>query len=177
MRDRKRINLPATCCQWNGTREKKLLQRSKKFGDTKKCSQMTPRPSHLCGGHLKGVRCAWTFFSQLPMFYLCTFSSLNLSAADTEVHLMKKCRYFSRCLCACCALHRVCSLYGPKQTKVNYNPLDQEQDTANFLRIAKDARRQMKVKGRISVSIFVLVCFVTMLFSVATSNAAVHPPG
>lgn len=130
MSDRKRINLPVTRCQRDGTREKKLLQRYKSFGDTKKCSQMT---SHLCGGHLKGVGCAWTFFSQSPMFYFCTFSSQNLSAADTEVHLMKKCRYFSVHV----VLHRVCSLYGPKRTKVNNNPLDQEQDTANFLRVAK----------------------------------------
>lgn len=80
-------------------------------------------------GHLRGVGLAWTLFSQLAMFYLCTFSFQNLSAADTEVHLMKKCRYLYLCSCACCALHPVCSLYGPKWTNMNNKPLDQEQDT------------------------------------------------
>lgn len=98
-------------------KQKQLLQRFEKCGDAKECSQMTPC-SRVYVGSPERRRSCMDLVSQLAMFYLCTFSFQNLSAADTEVHLMKKCRYLYLCSCACCALHLVCSLYGPKWTNM-----------------------------------------------------------
>lgn len=63
--------------------------------ERKECSRMTPDPRTHVGSPCMDL------LSQLAMFYLCTFSFLTLSAADTEVHLMKKCRYLYLCSCAC----------------------------------------------------------------------------
>lgn len=176
MRDRKRILLLPNHCQRDGTKNTKknqLLQRFEKCGDTKECSQRIRYSRIYVGSSERRWSCMDLFFT--AMFYLCTFSFRNLNAADTEVHLMRKCRYFYLCLRACCALHPVCSLYCPMWTNMN-RPLDQGQDTI-FLRWPKDVWHRKKVKGCLSVSSSVSVCFVTMLSSVITSNAAVHPPG
>lgn len=106
--------------RWNNKKkknQKQLLQRFEKCGDAKECSQMTPCSRFYVGSPERRRSCM-DLVSQLAMFYLCTFSFQNLSAADTEVHLMKKCRYLYLCSCACCALHLVCSLYGPKWTNM-----------------------------------------------------------
>lgn len=103
------------------------------------------------------------------MFDLCTFSFPNLSAADTEVHLMKTRGYFylcSRaCVCTASCLQLVTEQSGPSMNnKVSGRGAAE--------------RGPMKVEGCISVSSSVSVCFIiTMLLSVVTSNAAVHPPG
>lgn len=54
---------------------------------------------------------------------------------------------------------------------MNNKPLDQEQDTAKLLRVAKGRGKKRKSNGCISVSPSVSVCVVTMLFSVTPSNA------
>lgn len=71
----------------------------------------------------------------------------------------------------CMFVRRVCSLCGLRWTNVNNKSLDQEQDTAKPLRVAKGGVKKRKSKGCISVSPSVSVCVVTMLFSVTTSNA------
>lgn len=94
--------------RWNNNKKISCF-RNLRSVETQECSQMTPPPGFYVGSPETRQSCM-DLFSRVAMFDLCTFSFPNLNAADTEVHLMKTCRYFYLCSRACCALHPVCSL-------------------------------------------------------------------
>lgn len=91
-------------------------------------------------GELIGASLAWTFSITMGMFYLCTFLFSKRRAADTEVHLMKNCMYLYLCMCMLCTASCMCSVCVCMCECVNECVcalIDQEQDTATFMRAAK----------------------------------------